>query len=72
MSDLTYGIISRTQVNGYYTADDVIKLANLLLEHSKYYSAQREEGLCTEDYLFEKAMEEAEEAFINEGLELRD
>jgi hypothetical protein len=72
MDNTTYGIVPRAQVEGYYTTDNVVELANLLLEHSEYYAGLREEGLYTEECLFEMALEEAEGAFLDEGLELVD
>ena len=46
---------------------EIKELARLLVDESEYYQALREEGVYTEEAIFEKAMEEAEEAIDSEN-----
>ena len=46
--------------------EEIKELARLLVDESEYYKALKEEGVYTKEAIFEKAMEEAEEAIDNE------
>ena len=46
--------------------EEIKELARLLIDESEYYQALKEEGLYTEEAIWRKAMEEAEEAIDNE------
>ena len=48
---------------------EIKELARLLVDESEYYQALKEEGVYTEEAIFEKAMEEAEEAIDSENEE---
>ena len=49
--------------------EEIKELARLLVDESEYYQALKEEGVYTEEAIFEKAMEEAEEAIDSENKE---
>lgn len=49
-----------------YSREDVIDLANEIFEWSEYLAAKREEGY-DDEALYDMALEEAEEALMNEG-----